>query len=198
MLTRKVRLLTTEQAARTWWAATRQPARNASVAFARLAARGWLQMYTLSARPELRLKEPVFTWKPGEPAPRFWAIAYRLQRRWKEPLQRTVMAVATELAAKHFGGRGGPLTHPLQASHDLHVTALFLKLRAERPHAVSQWIPEHALARFRRHAKLPDAAIGRSPDHLIRVIEFGNGYDRDRVAAFHADCAERELPYQLW
>ena len=30
------------------------------------------------------------------------------------------------------------------------------------------------------------------------VLEFGGAYDKRRVEDFHADCAKRRLPYELW
>lgn len=198
VLTRKVRVITADQAGRCWWPHGRSPGSSARRLFSRLESQGWLHVVSVSARPELQLLAPITSWAVDDPPPDFGAVAHRLKSRWTEPLQRTIVAVATERAEKRFGGRGGPLTHPLQVSHDLHVTTLFLRLRSERPHAISQWIPEHEIARTRRHAKLPDAAIGKSPTQIRRIIEFGNGYDRHRVAAFHADCAERQVPYEIW
>jgi len=45
---------------------------------------------------------------------------------------------------------------------------------------------------------LPDAFIVDDEDVVLWVIEFGGGYDTERVQEFHLDCVSRNLPYQLW
>lgn len=198
MLTRRVRMLTFEQAARTFWAETADPVGNARRAFAKLEVAGLVHCVEVNARPELSLERPVLAWAVGERDPDIGAVAYRLQKRWTLPIRRTAIAIATRVAARRFGGHGGPLARPLQAGHDLHVTTVYLKYRQERPRAAADWLSESRLAPFRRHRKIPDAAIGKAPDRPRLFIEFGNGYDARRVEAFHRDCAAEGCPYELW
>jgi hypothetical protein len=66
------------------------------------------------------------------------------------------------------------------------------------PQWAAAWRGEDLLAHTRRGEKLPDAFIVTETDQVAWVVEFGGGYDAQRVEAFHLDCAERQLPYQLW
>lgn len=197
-LTHSVRVLTLHQAARTWWGGTAAPLANARRGLAKLVRVGLLAGSTALARPELPLAEPTATWTPGGEPPSFDAVAYQLHSRWSQALRPTRFFVATRTAANALGGYGGSLAHPLHLSHDLHVSTVFLRLRETQPHVASNWISERHLAQFRRHQKLPDAGLGCSPESLLAAIEFGNGYDAGRLRAFHADCAERSLAYQIW
>ena len=54
------------------------------------------------------------------------------------------------------------------------------------------------MANLRVGEKRPDAFIVNVQGQVESVIEFGGDYDRSRVEAFHRDCAERNLPYELW
>lgn len=197
-LTQKVRLLSLDQVARTWWGGTKTPEANARRRMAQLTTRGFVERLRVNARPELPLDEPVATWAPGESPPNFGRIAYRLQTRWNEAPRPTLIYVATSKTAKEFGGVGGKHVKPLQASHDLHVSALYLRLLSIDQAEASAWLSEDTLAPFRRHEKLPDAVLADGPTKPRLVIEFGNGYDRNRVAAFHEDCSDRLLPYEIW
>lgn len=197
-LTHRIRVLTLNQAARTWWGGTADPLANARRGLAKLARGGLLSASTALARPELTLTEPAATWTPGSHAPSFDALAYQLHSRWTQALRPTRFFVATRPAANALGGFGGPLAHPLHLSHDLHISTVYLRIRQSEPDTASNWISERHLAQFRRHQKLPDAGLGHSPESLLSVIEFGNGYDAGRLRAFHADCAERSLAYQIW
>lgn len=198
ILAHRIRVLTLDQAARTWWDGTAAPTTNARRGLGRLVSAGYLDTFTVVARPELPLSTPLATWEPTQHPPAFGSVAYRLQLRWNEAPRPTRVYVATKRAAKVVGGYGGPLRHPMQVSHDIHVTTVFLYLRTTNPSAAAEWIPEQKLAPLRRHQKLPDAALGRDPETLRRVIEFGNGYDADRLRAFHDDCEQRSLPYEVW
>lgn len=197
-LTHKVRLLTLDQVARTWWGTTRDPRANARRRLALLVVSGFIERVQVNARPELELERPLLTWTLTDPPPHFGKTAYRLQSRWKEPPQRTTLYIATRKAAKEFGGVGGRHLKPLQASHDLHVSTVYLHYRTTRPDEAAAWISEDKLAPFRRHQKLPDAVLGENATSLLLAVEFGGGYDADRLAAFHADCARRALPYEVW
>lgn len=197
-LTKFVRVLTLGQAARTWWGGTKTPESNARRGLAKLTERDLITATTALARPELQLTQPVVTWTPNRPVPAFDAVAYALQSRWVAALRPTRIYVATKAAANAFGGHGGRLSHPMQVSHDLHISTVYLRFRLADPATAACWISEQRLVQFRRLQKLPDAAIGESPESPRLVIEFGNGYDADRLRAFHADCAERSIGYEIW
>lgn len=108
--------------------------------------------------------------------------------------------LAGAAAAKLYGGASaGKLPAVYQATHDLGVSAMFLRLLRDDPPAVARWIGEDRLAPYRRRQKLPDAVLADGPDAEPElVLEFGGSYDKRRVAAFHRDCARRGLAYEVW
>ena len=196
-LVQKVRLFSQRQVADHWWNGELVNARRR---LKRLAAGGLLSRITVQARPLPALDAPLASWQPGQDAPDFGQIAYRCQQRWrKQPTRPCTAWIATDQAAQLFGGiRRGELKHPTQATHDLGVAAVWLRLRAIAPQWAEAWRSEDLLAHTRRGEKLPDAFIVDSSEQVLWVIEFCGGYDGPRVAAFHEDCAARGLPYQLW
>ena len=193
-LTHKVRLFSLEQISRTWW-----PSSSTDLARNRLAALPhFVNRLKLNAHPELALDSPLFTWWPGEPAPRFGSLSYQLKKRWDKAPQPTTAYIATEKAARHFGGFGGKLRRPLQATHDLHVSHVYLHFLKTNPTLADRWVSEERFASERRREKLPDAVILDAAGNVELVIEFGGAYDTRHVKRVHVDCVTRSLPYELW
>lgn len=200
-LTHKVRFLSAEQIARTWWGTTQSVRGEARKALRALVAEGLAIERTLSAHPELLLEAAIYTWTPGDPAPNPNRAAYALRSRWTKPLQDTLVFVASRRAAERFGGVGGRIKLPLQATHDLHVATVYLHYRCTMPAAAEQWCSEEILARRSRPKpgeKLPDAVLCNALGEPFFVVEFGGSYGADRVAKLHRYCEERGLAYELW
>lgn len=201
-LTHKVRLLSLEQIARTWWSDSPSGLATARKRLAQLsnpASHPYvMQRMKLNAHPELMLSGPLFTWRPGDPTPPFGALSYRLKKRWKQAIKPTTVYIATERAARHFGGYGGKLRRPLQATHDLHVSQIYLQMLKTDPALAKLWVSEERFAEERRREKLPDAVIRDALGNIILVIEFGGAYDAKHVERVHDDCVTRSLPYELW
>ena len=98
-----------------------------------------------------------------------------------------------------IGGKSrGQLKHPTQATHDLGVASLWLRLHEQTPAWADAWRGEDLLAHTRLGEKLPDAFLFDAAGEIIWVIEFGGANDAQRVREFHEDCAQRQLPYQIW
>ena len=106
--------------------------------------------------------------------------------------------MATSRGAKHFGGKGGKLRRPLQATHDLHVSTVYLWFLEQQPDLASAWASEDLIAPTRRGQKLPDAMIQDEAGNPLRVIEFAGAYPPERIEKLHLDCEYRGLPYELW
>jgi hypothetical protein len=196
-LVQKVRLFSQRQIVDHWW---NGELANTRRRLKRLADRRLLMRIVVMARPAPAFESPLVTWSPGNEEPDFGKIAYRCQSRWRRsPPRPCVVWLATETAAQIYGGAArGELKHPTQATHDLGVAAVWLRLNQIAPEWASAWRGEDLMAHTRRGQKLPDAFLVNDRDQVIWVIEFGGGYDAERVEAFHQDCVSRKLPYQLW
>ncbi|MCP4787145.1 MAG: hypothetical protein GY903_21015 [Fuerstiella sp.] len=194
----KVRLFSQRQIANHWW--------NGDVANARrrlrqLTADHLVSRVTVPVRALSPLTKPMLCWEPGDARPNADSIAYRLKRRLRNRPIRSVTAwVATERSGQLFGGRcRGELKHRVQATHDLGVSGILLHFDACLPQWAEAWQGEDLLAHTRRGEKLPDAFIvDAASNNVVCVIEFGGDYDARRIHEFHADCVDRDLPYQLW
>ena len=191
-----VPFLSLDQIQRAWW-----PGRTTDAArkrLAQLATHGMVWKASIPIHPELELEEPVVRWQPGQGTPDLGRASYQLRSRWTEALTPTFIFRATAELAKLIGGDGGRLSHELHATHDLHMGTVFLLYREHYPELVSRWVSEHKLAPTRRRQKLPDAALRNEAGELSHIIEFGGAYDRAHLEAFHDDCLERELSYEVW
>jgi hypothetical protein len=196
-LVQKVRLFALRQIADHWWdgelANTRRRLKT-------LARGDLLRRVVVSARTLPPIEAPIVSWQPDQPAPQFGQVAYRLQERWAHRALRSATAyIATDRAAQLYGGKArGELKHPLQATHDLGVAAIWLCLYRQAPAWADAWRGEDQLAHTRRGEKLPDSFIVDKAGETAWLIEFGGSYDQARVQEFHEDCAGRDLPYQIW
>jgi hypothetical protein len=217
-LTLKVRYLSLSQIARHWWADTPTGARKAREALGPLIAAGFIERRDVLAEPELALREPVFVWRPGELAPSFGAISYRLQSRWERAARGpergicvTPIVTATKKAAVRFGGFARGVPRPDQVGHDLHCTQIYLQFAQTDPAAAAAWTFEESLTYMRkrglvkpndekrpRREKLPDAVLMDEEGNIEMVIEFGGRYDAKRVEKLHVWCEALSYPYQLW
>lgn len=194
-LASKIRLVDICQVARAWWTDTRSGTDCARERLLLLVREGLLERLTVREHRQL---ERVWSWHPHEHAPSFDALSYRLRSRWTEPLRPTTVYVASSKSARRYAGTGGRLSHPLQATHDLHVAAIYFRLLRENPEEAEGWVSEDVLAASRRGQKIPDAEIHDAQGRPLKVIEFGGGYPPERVQKVHEDCVRRQLPYELW
>ena len=193
----KVRLFSLRQIAEHWFcgdvANTRRRLRL-------LQARLLVEQISVRSRTLPEFAEPLIRWRPGQPEPRFEAVAYALQNRWNgRPVRESAAFIATVQASQLYGGvQRGELKNRLQATHDLGVSAVWLTLRQNAPKLAASWCGEDLLASTRRGQKLPDSFLLDAHGNVAAAIEFGGSYDAQRVEAFHLDCDDRSLPYQLW
>ncbi len=195
----KIRLLSFDEILRSWWPASKSATTNARRRLTELVHDGLLVRERAYARPRLPLEIPISRWKPGEPAPDYGKLSWTVKRRWTEPPREVTVYLASRRAAAIFGGKAnGKIKNLSQATHDIHLGALYLKLCREAPTIAAGWIGEDILAPTREHQKLPDAILHDRDGRPRLVVEFGGAYPAERLQAFHEDCAARELPYELW
>lgn len=196
----KVRLFTLGQIARTWWAETKDAEAAARRRLSKLAEGELVQRQRVLAAPLPLLEAPVMAWRPGQAVPDCGAAAWLLQSRWTRGPRATSVYTATRLATRRYGGSAASkMKATFQATHDLGVSQMYLNLLTNKPEQAELWVSEDTLAPYRRKQKLPDAVLAkRAGDRPQLVLEFGGQYDKRRVLAFHQDCEQRKLPYEVW
>lgn len=198
-LAKKVRMMTADQVAQGWWKPSTVAIDVATRRLRALKAYRLLDDVRLPAHPMLDLSLPLLTWKPGQSDPDYYAISYRLTSRWPTEYLPTTVYMASDRAVRMFGLSGAQrIQHPDQATHDLHLSAVYLRLLQDQPVLAQAWVGEDEFAAEREGQKLPDAVAKDAAGNVVLVIEFGGKYDPERFKAFHEDCRKRGTPYQLW
>lgn len=130
--------------------------------------------------------------------PEFQHLAYLLRSRWTRPLRDTAIVVATASTGARLGGRGGRQPRRSETTHDLHLAAVYLKLRRENLRLAARWVSE-ALIQAEgggQDEKLPDALIRLRSG--TTAIEFGGVYSARKLAEFHEHCASHGFAYEVW
>ena len=115
------------------------------------------------------------------------------------PPARYKMHLCIPISRRYFGGPRGRTPRERELTHDIHLSAVYLRLREDdRPDLLPWWAFEETIVEARGHhrEKLPDALIV-SPQE-VQAIEFGGAYGKKKVQAFHDYCAEQSLPYEIW
>ncbi len=196
----KVRLLTLAQVAATWWSVSAHAQRNAKRRLMQLEAAGFLQQQFVLAEPMLPLNKPIATWRPGQADPDPNILAWKLQSRWPGVAPAEHLAYRTTvLAHREYGGP--PRVKPFRSgtiTHDLHMSAVYLLIRANRPDVAAAWVGEDLIPKAGFGLSDPDAVIKPNGGRPEWVIEFGGKYDARHVGDFHNDCRDRGRAYELW
>jgi hypothetical protein len=198
-LTLRVRMLSVAQVARTFWSNGAIGEANSRRRLSQLDDAGLVHRLTVMARPELNLTEPLIDWRPGLEAPALGQVAYKLKRRWTEPVRSTAVVIATARAASQLGGTGGRRPRASEITHDLHMATVYLLARTD--HARSRrWISEAAYSKRWGKAgeRVPDAALLSSRGGRKKLIEVGGAYPKRKLEGFHRFCEDQELGYELW
>lgn len=106
--------------------------------------------------------------------------------------------IATVRAGQLFGVHGGRAPREVEVTHDFHLSAVYLLIRAMEPVAADAWCFEEEIRaeRGRLNEKLPDAIIAIGA--YRRVVEFGGAYGKKKLEAFHNYCAGNDLDYEVW
>ena len=193
-----VRCMVHPQIAAAWWPPTLAGYKNAAKRLFHLVRADLLRMQQVLAHPLLPLECPAVTWRPGEPAPAFPALAWRLQNRWTaHPLRRRVYFCAPRAIALLGSRAPGKLKNLCQLTHDLHVAQVYLAYRRWWPELATHWVGEDAYTANPYGEKIPDALLIKN-GIPYRAVEFGGRYPASRLIAFHNDCVCLSLPYEIW
>lgn len=189
MLTHNVRVLADSQVAKL----RDLPVKIARQGLRRLERSGLVTLETCAIHPPLQLPEPLVDWIPGttDKPPPFDAIAWQAESRWTKPLVRAVVVCATRKAQRLTGGTlGSRRIRPLELSHDITLSEIFLGLQTADPETARRWVPEDALKDFGPAEKRPDAVLrDGTTETLIELC--GKAYSAKKLRAIHAAFSTR-------
>jgi hypothetical protein len=195
-LARRVRLMTLDDLVRVWWAES-YSFQTAWHRLRELAAGGWVQLARVNLRA-VPATRPLVAWTPGRPEPDPERVSHAARSRWAGPAAPTAVAFAGRRAANVYGSTAGRLPALNHRDHDAHLGAVYAAYRERRPHEAAHWVGEDARPKAGFRVKDSDAFLKDAAGRTYRVVECAGGYSPDQVEAFHAHCADLELPYELW
>lgn len=182
-LTRKVRRMTMRQIQLGYFMNAAHP-RAAERTVHRLEAAGLISRHVVTAAPVPPMREPVLTWRPGQPLRCPKSVSRVLQLRHNaDPVPTTVFA-ATPKACRMFGAPPHEFIESLKVNHDLCLTEVFVLALRTRPDVARRWVGETLYAELLNGQKLPDALVLDDAGRPELIIEGGGGYGPERVAAF--------------
>lgn len=188
------RFATVAQLSRTFWPSSKVPASDARKRLSALRDAGLIETRTIMAHPELELLKPVFSW-PGDDPSDLGRIAYRVRKRWSEPLQATRVVLATQEARLLLGARPGRPIRRSETTHDVHLAAVYLGYRKSDPEAAAHWISGDE-TQTDAFEKVPDAIVRDDRGGVARVIDFAGSYSAGKLRAMHTEYAR--FPHELW
>lgn len=103
---------------------------------------------------------------------------------------------ATPKAAHLLAGCSGWGRQPLQIEHDLGTTAMYVSSRPYQSDAI--WYGEDIVRRrfSRVNKKVPDVLLVDRSDNILKVMEYGGQYSRQRLEEFHRTW--QQYPWEIW
>ena len=157
-----------------------------------------IRQLTVLARPVPQIAGPLIRWRPGDDAPDFAAIQYQAEKRNREAVEPVTVFLGTARLANILGGTcGGPLDQHA-VTHDIGVSSVFLHLWKTDEALAHAWQGEDVVAPSRRGQKLPDPILFNPAGEAVMAVEYIGDYPVARIRAFHDDCANRGLPYEMY
>lgn len=197
VLANDVRMLSADQVARTWWTDTRWGSCRCKESLWDLAVRKWISMQPVLARPIHLLVTPLLTWQAGQPLPQFELLARQLHKRAKSQPAVITVVYATSKTVSLFGKGKKPSIKIAQMTHDLHVSEIFLHLRASGRYS-ARWLSEDQLPKAWPLDIRPDAVLLDDVGKPATAIEYGGDYSVQRLKELHAGFDSIGLGYELW
>ena len=159
---------------------------------------GYVRLQRVPVHPELELLSAEAFWEEGMSPPDFGLVSYRLMKRWNRHPVMTTLVSATPACASLFSGHCCRVSREVECRHDVHLSQVYLLYRLRHPSLLPFWVFEERLRneRGRSTEMLPDALI-RSQS-VVRALEFGGSYSKDKLQAFHDYCAAKRIGYEIW
>jgi hypothetical protein len=146
---------------------------------------------------------PLFVWTYGDKSPDPTALAWQLEKRWRQAQTRTVtICWSTRRAAQLLGGMAPFRGHAGQLEHDLGTASILTTFYETDPDSAAAWVGEDILRRDYSDGnpalkKNPDGAFV-ADDQIRQVIEFGGQYSARRIRRFHRHFARHRVPYAIY
>lgn len=168
----------------------------------RMARAGRIEIVDVLAHPLIPLKGPLASWQPGLPVPDLATVSYRAKARWAAASAATRVLIATEAAVAIVGGCPGRHPRLSEATHDLHVAAIYFAMTQELPTRAESWRGEGQASAdgpsrsLGPRSKLPDATVRDGTRRT--AIEFVGEYSTAKLEQFHMYCNYSDLGYELW
>lgn len=154
----------------------------------------------MSVHPLLELRAPLACWQPGLSPPDFKEVATLARARWTMPECIVPVLTASELAGQAYGGKGGRPPRTSEATHDLHLTSVYLRMLDELPTRAESWMSEAMIT----ERGMGGGPQGKLPDALVRdgsmwtAIELVGMYSSEKLLGFHCHCDRNGWGYELW
>jgi hypothetical protein len=191
-----VKVLSIGQIHRAWWIDS--SANTAQERLKVLCEADWLVPVRLPVRAvDYFPARPLFQYAAGA-EPHWPDLLSETKSRWNVSMRCVRAVVASNRAARFFGGHARH-PRPSEATHDLYVSGVFLRMLEDRSADAANWIGEgHLAAEARgREGIIPDALI-RCDDGCTAVEIVGESYPEAKLKAFHEYCGTRAWRYELW
>ncbi len=192
----QVSILSREQIVRGWFAQTVEGDQAAAVSLHRLQDAQLICRRIVEAHPIVPLNQPLLAWSPGNPEPTQTTLvqtAFISNCRWLKDESPVEVFCSSPLAARLFGsfGNAGRIK-PCEATHDLHLSEVFIRYLTKTPTLARKWIGERALPKIGflfKGMKDPDAFLIDQNRKASRIVEFSGRYSIDHLRAFHQHCS---------
>ena len=196
----KVRVLSIDQVARTWWPEVSNPQKRAAARMRELQQGGLIECFSMPARPVPDVSEPLAVWQPGLPTPDFKSVTHVARKRRDGESKSAALVAASDAGGRQFGGRGGRGLRVCEASHDLHVSEVFFEdFRRRTPARAASWVRDDLLL-TQGHSisdKLPDALVTDGCSKTAIEI-CGDSYSDEDLQGKHDWCEKVRYGYELW
>ena len=169
-----------------------------------LIARGLVAQITVPAKPVPEMREPLYSWRITDPRLTNGIIQHVLslaRARWAgRPAVNTTVIAATSKAGRIYGAqRSGRPRKPLQCTHDIALSAVFVHKSIYQPVEAKNWYGED-FANLRLGNKTVDAVVSPGAGNVIcKLIEcVGADYTYDKLLTIAREAVSRGLPYEFW
>ena len=196
-LTRRVRLLSADQARRIWW--PRQVTGHyAHRRLCQLAEARFVEIWIVNVHVSPTVRSPLAAWRPGRPTPDPLAVSEAARDRWLGAALPTQLYTASRRTANLFGSTAVGLPELNLRDHCLLLAEVYATYRARRPKLAQRWLGEAALTTDEYPINSPVAFLVDDRGEPACVIKSAGRHVPRQIEKFHTNCAEHDLPYELW